>query len=286
MEQLIEQLYKMDISYRTVSMIQDKDGVLVARIHHDNGTYILKYFKNHEYRREIRNYKILEQLHIPTLTILHSTDCALLMEDIEGSAAHRLGMDDDLKDIEVAGRIAHWYRLLHQNGYDYVARYGTDLYDESDVITKENIKKIKKITATEELPVWKLFDENFDEIKYKISQVKRTLTYNDFYYTNLIVAKDKSTAFMYDYNLLGKGYVYSDIRNVCSSLDPKAKHVFLSNYGTFDRKEIIIDDVASVISTLYFACKRPLFPKWANEELETLRGNYIDKVNLLLHTKF
>ena len=36
----------------------------------------------------------------------------------------------------------------------------------------------------------------------------RTLTYNDFYYTNMMVAKDKSSALMFDYNLLGKGYVY------------------------------------------------------------------------------
>lgn len=286
MEHLIEQLHEMNISYHTISMIQENDGIFVARIHHNSGTYILKYFQNREHRREITNYKILEKLHIPTLTVLHSTDCALLIADIKVSSTHRLGIANDLKDIEVATRIADWYRLLHQNGYDYVARYGNDLYDESDVINEANIKKIKQITATEELPVWRLLDENLDEIRYKIAQVKRTLTYNDFYYTNLIVRKDKSAAFMYDYNLLGKSYVYSDIRNVCSSLGSEAKHAFLSSYGTFDTKEIIIDDVASVISALYFACKRPQFPQWANEVLATLRGNYIDKVNLLLHTKF
>ena len=37
-----------------------------------------------------------------------------------------------------------------------------------------------------------------------------TLTYNDFYYTNLAVLKDGTSAIMFDYNLLGKGYAYAD----------------------------------------------------------------------------
>ena len=116
----------------------------------------------------------------------------------------------------------------------------------------------------------------------KIKNLPRVLTYNDFYYTNLIVAKDKSSAFMFDYNLLGKGYVYSDIRNVCYSLGENAKRTFLEAYGEFDKSEIIVDDVASVLVTLYHACQRKHFPDWANSVLDDLKNNFDKKVQVLL----
>lgn len=282
MKHVIEQLGEMDFSYNSIAKIQDENGIIVARVYHNNGTYIIKYFNNSDHRRELVNYKILKELNISTLTIYKTTDCALLMEDINSISGYRLGTADDLNDTEVAFRIANWYRSLHQNGYDYVNYNGANLYDESDFITKENIETIMRVTATERLPVWSLFIENFDEIKHKITRARRTLTYNDFNYTNLIVAHHKSSAFMFDYNLLGKGYAYSDIRNVCSSLGERAKEAFLSGYGSFDVSEIAVDDVASVITTLYLACKRSEFPQWANSTLEILQGDYMDKVKLLI----
>ena len=146
------------------------------------------------------------------------------------------------------------------------------------------VKFIKEKTGTQNLPVWKLINDNFDVIVSKIRCLPRVLTYNDFYYTNLIVAKDKTSAFMFDYNLLGKGYVYSDIRNVCYSLGENAKKAFLEAYGEFDKKEIIVDDVASVFVTLYHACKRKNFPSWANSTLNELKTDYENKVQTLLNS--
>ena len=111
----------------------------------------------------------------------------------------------------------------------------------------------------------------------------RVLTYNDFYYTNLIIAKDKSSAFMFDYNLLGKGYVYSDIRNVCSSLGENAQKAFIETYGEFDKSEIIVDDVTSVLVTLYYACQRKTFPSWANYALNELKNDFESKILLLIN---
>ena len=159
-----------------------------------------------------------------------------------------------------------------------------ELYDETDFITKENIEFIKEKTGTQNLPVWKLINDNFDIIVSKIKSLPRVLTYNDFYYTNLIVTKDKTSAFMFDYNLLGKGYVYSDIRNVCYSLGDCAEKAFLENYGEFDKSEIIVDDVASVLVTLYHACQRKIFPDWANATLNELKTDYENKVRLLLNS--
>lgn len=74
-----------------------------------------------------------------------------------------------------------------------------------------------------------------------------------------------------------------DIRNVCVSLSEVAKKAFLEEYGKFDTSEVIIDNVASILTTLYFACQKTQFPSWANYALKELRTGLIDKVNRLLY---
>lgn len=55
-----------------------------------------------------------------------------------------LGSREDMADQEVARRIAVWYQQLHNRGFSYVAQNGSDLYDESDDFTLENIAFIKE----------------------------------------------------------------------------------------------------------------------------------------------
>ena len=280
--QIKQELLKLNIPYIGIELIQNKDGVTVARIQSDKNSYIIKCFQNEGYKREINNYKLLKALNVPVINTIGFTDSAVLMEDVSRSETLRLGAKGDLDDEIVARRIAEWYRLLHTSGRAYVQKYGTELYDETDFITRENIEFIKEKTGTINLPVWKLINDNFDVIVSKINALPRVLTYNDFYYTNLIVAQDKSSAFMFDYNLLGKGYVYSDIRNVCSSLSQKAQAAFLEAYGCFDKDEIIIDEVACILVTLYHACQRKNFPSWAESALIELKTDYEQKLRKLI----
>lgn len=259
------QLEVLKIKYSVLTEIRSKDGISIFHVTCDDKSYILKYFANEADRREINNYQILTDLGLPTIQVMGTTECALLMEDIRQSKIYRLGVAEDLGDTAVATCIAKWYKLLHSRGKAFVAKHASMLYDETDVITKENINFIKSKMAKECNPVWNILLDNYEVVKKRINQLPKTLTYNDFYYTNLIVSKDKSTAFMFDYNLLGKGYIYSDLRNVCSSLHENVKTTFLKEYGEFDRSERDVDDIASVLITLYFAFKRDVFPKWAEE---------------------
>lgn len=277
-----QELKKLNTPYSTIDLIQNKDGVIVARVQSDEKSYIIKYFQNEDFKREIKNYQLLNDLNIPTVKVFGFTDSAILMEDVSQSDIFRLATNEDLDDVTVASQIAEWYKLLHINSIDYVNKYGSELYDETDFITRDNIEFIKEKTGTQSMSVWKIIDHNFDVIVSKIRSLPRVLTYNDFYYTNLIVAKDKTSSFMFDYNLLGKGYVYSDIRNVCSSLGENAKNAFLEAYGEFDKKEIIVDDVASVLVTLYHACQRKTFPSWTNYVLNELQTDYENKVKILI----
>ena len=156
------------------------------------------------------------------------------------------------------------------------------MYDEADFFTTENIACIKEKTGTQDTLAWVLLEQNFSAIDDLLLKVRRTLTYNDFYYTNMVVAKDKSSALMFDYNLLGKGYAYTDVRNVLSSLSEEAGKAFLNEYGTFDPIEKALDDVVSVVVTLYLACQRDEFPWWAQALLDELDTTFIEKIEYLL----
>lgn len=276
------ELKKLNIVYSTINLIKNKDGVIVARVQTDEKSYIIKYFQNEDFKREIKNYQLLKTLNIPTINVFGFTDSAILMEDVSQSDIFRLATNEDLDDVAIVSEIAEWYKLLHTRSKDFTEGNITELYDETDFITRDNIEFIKEKTGTQNLPVCKLIDDNFDSIVSKIKSIPRVLTYNDFYYTNLIVAKDKTSAFMFDYNLLGKGYVYSDIRNVCSSLGEEAKKAFVESYGGFDKSETIVDDVASVLVTLYHACQRKNFPVWADYALKELKQDYASKIKKLI----
>ena len=169
----------------------------------------------------------------------------------------------DKDGVTVARRIAVWYRQLHS--------LGESLYDEADSFTLENMAWIQEKTGTQAMPAWAQLEAQYEEILSLLHRVKRTLTYNDIYYTNLIVAKDTSSALMFDYNLLGKGYAYGDVRNVLSSLSKEAGAAFLEAYGAVDPLEQALDDVVSVVTSLFFACQREPFPRWAQSLLQEMK---------------
>lgn len=276
-----DELNKLGIACDSFSILQDKDGVTVARIASNEKSYVVKCFQKDEYKRELENYRLLESLGIPTIRVIVSTDSALLLEDINCSSTYRLGIEEDMSDPEIARRIAVWYKLLHSRGYGYICQHGESMYDEADFFTLDNIAFIKEKTGTQDATAWVLLEQNYTAINDLLRKARRTITYNDFYYTNMVVAKDNTSALMFDYNLLGKGYAYTDVRNVLSSLSEKAGKAFLDEYGMFDPVEKALDDVVSVVVTLHLACQRDVFPWWAQSLLDELDSTFIEKMECL-----
>ena len=274
---------KFGITADSFEKIREKEGIALLRIKSGKRSFILKYFDNADFRREIRIYEILEETGIETVKVLGKTKKAILMEDISESKTLRLGKKEDLSDPLVAKALAKWYKKLHAAGYEYLKIHSEPFYCENSVITRENLVFIKEKTKTEDLPVWKTIDEKFSKIKREIESMKKTFNYNDFYYTNLVVSKDKTKAFMFDYNLFGKGPAYSDINNVGWSLSEKAKEAFLEEYGKIDEHEKLVEEIAMVLSSLFFACKREEFPDWGNELLEELKNGFNEKLEKMLN---
>lgn len=280
---LRRQLELMNVNAAEIDVLREKDGVTVARVNTDSGSRVLKYFSDPAQRREISNYRLLRSLGVPELCIFAETEEALLMEDMEGESRYRLGVESDMADVDVARMLAQWYRKLHESGMDYARSNGEKLYSELDYFTQENIAWVMMRSETRDLPVWKALNDNFDRISATISSIPLTLTYNDFYYTNLAVARDGTSAMMFDYNLLGRGTALMDIRNVTSSLSTEAGAAFMEAYGSYDfTREKLIDDVVSPVVTLTMAYKRKHFPSWAEYMLTYVKHGYIADVEALL----
>lgn len=270
MELIRSELEACGLTGAKYELIRDKEGVIVARVFTGEGTRILKVFEDEPSRREIANYHILTELGVPTLKVFRMTERSILMEDIEASPVLRLGREEDLHDPEVIQALAKWYRLLHGRGEEYVMAHGAGMYDEWDLFTRENIGLLMNALGGECRKPLERLEGRYPELRARMDAAPKTLCYNDFYYTNLAVADDKSMALMFDYNYLGKGCPINDFTNVTYWFTEEEKTLFLSEYGGMDMSLIELQDTISPVIDLVSAVKRGIFPDWAEEARQRL----------------
>ncbi len=259
------ELHSHGISSASFSLIREKDGVLVARVKQDERSFILKAFADGASLREIENYRILASLGVPTLKLYDAAERSILMEDIEASPVLRLGREEDMNDPAVVKALARWYRALHEKGAEYVREHGVGMYDEWDLFTLENIGLIGRSLGAECTRAVTRLKERFPEIKARIDAAPKTLCYNDFYYTNMAVNKDKSAALMFDYNFLGKGCPANDVSNAAYWFSEENKALFIKEYGGIDASLFELSALVSPAVSLISALKRGIFPDWAEE---------------------
>lgn len=261
-------------------LIREKDGVVLARVFAEGAPLILKLFLDEPSRREIENYRVLASLGVPTLRVFGQTSRSILMEDIEASSALRLGREEDLHDPDVIRSLAKWYRLLHGRGEEYVRAHGAGMYDEWDLFTEESVDLLMNALGGECRKPLERLRARYPELRARMDAAPKTLCYNDFYYTNMAVSKDKSEALMFDYNYLGKGCPINDFTNVTYWFTEDEKALFLSEYGGMDMSLLELQETISPVIDLVSAVKRGIFPDWAEEakrELiaDELRGRQI-----------
>lgn len=272
-ELLKVELDKINLKSNLFENLQSKDGIYVYRINLGDKTAVMKYFEKEKYRREILCYKKLMNSSIDTIPIINQTDRCIVMEDMDSSENYRLGIKKDLQDEKVITALGKWYRKFHSVKLTEDER--NNYYSEVGLLTKEKIEKTRKYDPENEC--FKFLELHWDKLINQHKKYEKCLNYNDFYYTNFIVSKDKSRAFMFDYNLMGVGYRYNDIRNVCSALNEEMRKTFMKEYGEFDLKEKIMDDWMSPLIALIYACQRDTFPNWGNESLDSLKDGSILK---------
>lgn len=265
-----EELRYYGLSAKNAVLIRHKEGVIVVRVSWNGGSAVLKCFENAEFCREIQSYDILERCGISTIAVLGKSDRSILLEDINSSVTYRLGEEGDLNNPQVIRALAAWYRTLHTNGEKYVLQYGAGMYEEWDCLTMMNIEAIRSRFRLSYCEGIEAFVDHYGKLLKIMDAIPRTLTYNDFHFSNMVVKKDASGAMMLDYNFLGKGCYVSDIRNVIYWLSEENRELFFSAYGEFDEKLFLIDKICSPLVTLYSAMKRNIFPGWAKKAMDDL----------------
>ena len=285
-----------NVSSKTIEdfqLIRAKDGVHVYKCLYDGTPAVVKYFEKEDDKREILNYRILMRHGIPTIKPLALGKAALVLEDISVSEYWRLGVKEDMSDADVTKCLARWYFTFHENGASVPELDG--LYYEFDSITEDNLNLlIQKLPEAKE--TFQFVLNHLDKLQELIYQPTFTLTYNDFYWTNFVVRKDKQAAMMFDYNLLGKGYRYSDFFNAGWSMSEEARSAFIYEYNRLffekhgylrteeEQKEKDINEVAAALFALIVAFgDRESFPDWAEKDRnEAVNGGLLLKVKKLL----
>lgn len=275
---LISELKRMNINPTSIEFIRNKDGVHTYVVSENEKHYFLKYFEKLEYRREITNYKILRDLNIPTISLVGFTDSSLLLEDINYSK-YRLCTEEDLQNNLIIKLISKWYKKLHINGHNY--SHKNNLYSELDLFSRENLKFLLDNNDIKQTPILEVIYKKYEFFKNHINSLETTLTYNDFHYSNIAVARDMSSVIIFDYNFLGRGCISSDISNVLWQLkNNELKCIFLDEYGEINQSERAIIDIVNPIIGLFIAFQKINFPSWGNQLIETLRSdNYYKMVN-------
>lgn len=264
-----KQLARMGVAFEKIECIREKAGVGVWRVWRGAlPPVILKTFAREEDRREISNYRLLKSLDIPTLSLLAATESAILLEDIDVSSTLRLGCEEDMTDPQVCRALGAWYHIFHARGRNH-ARPG--MYDETDCITHENLLTVMQRTGTESCSAWQTVFAALPRLHALYKSMDKTLSYNDFYYTNLAVSRDKSIAFPFDYNLMGKGLAASDVRNATWFMRSAAKEAFFSAYGPVSPCEQTMDEANSFLTTLCMAAAWETFPEWAQDALAAVQ---------------
>ena len=281
-----------DKPVEALSLIRAKDGVHVYRALYGGVPVVMKHFEREGDRREILNYRILQCRGVPTLRVLACGLSTLCMEDIGASESWRLGAAEDMADIDVAAGLAHWYFALHENGTDVPELDA--LYAEYDAITRKSLAMLME-RLPEARATFQYMLERFDELRHMIDSPSYTLTYNNFYWVNLAVRNDRRAAMMFDFNLMGKGYRFADIRNVCSALSETAGAAFVDAYNDLyiqkhghsrEAEEDIerqVDELASPLFSLISAYAREDFPAWAdNAKALVVDGTLLERTKRVL----
>ena len=99
---------------------------------------------------------------------------------------------------------------------------------EYDTLDPKIIRETASRLGLDHIPVFRLAVESIEKLKTAIHSLPQVLNYNDFYWGNLALSREREPlrAVVSDYGLPGIGLRYSDCRNVVSSLGEGARDAF------------------------------------------------------------
>lgn len=258
-------------------VIYRKHDYTLYRVRIADASYVVKWFGGPEHI-EIPAYRLLRECGVPTLPVHGLTESAVLLEDLAASPHWRLATAEDVERAEVGRAVADWYRLFHEAGHR-LPNLPAFLTREVDALTPESVLEIGERLEMGELPVWRFAADYLQALQDAFRAFPETLNYNDFHWTNLALTREEPLrAVIFDYDLLGIGPVYCDIRNVLGSLGESARSAFLEVYGPVDERITVFDEPLSVLYSLQVAVRQPSLPAWAQGCAQKARDGTLERL--------
>ncbi len=255
---------------------------LVCRVKCIQESYILKWFFSPGDNKEPRIYALLNQYEVDTLRVYNLTERALLLEDLQSSAEWRLANDSDLSKTETGKAIANWYLKLHRAGRSAlkdISGSNTFLTPWVNIITRRALQYAADVFDLKDEKVWETVFRSFEILKAKYLEYPQTFNYNDFAAENLALARVKDhplSAIIFDYDQFTTGLVYSDFRNVLSSLTGEAAATFRRNYDPVNESERYLDEPLDTLHGLIIASQRENKPTWVAPFLKSVSSGELE----------
>ena len=248
-------------------LISQSEEAVVQRVRFPNGEALVAKAFRDAWPVEIRAYGLLARLGVPTLRHLVQPPNLLLMEDLESSPRWRLATADDLLDDATGAAVGTWYTALHQAGSRLAQEAGglpAWLPAEAELVTHANLLQAARTLKLEGTSGLRAALAALPRLRNAYDQLPQTLTYNDFYWSNLALGRgDPRAAVMFDLHLLGRGPACADIRNIVGSLGPAAREAFLASMDPVDPRHEALDRPMATLHGLVVAAERPRLPAWA-----------------------
>ena len=261
-----------------IVLLNRKDDHALYRVTLAGSSYLMKWFTEAR-SSEIAAYRLLQQYGVPTLPLQGKSEQALLLEDLESSAAWRLATAEDCECEEIGRAVATWYTALHTAGLCMV-REGIPAFltREVDMLTSASVLATGERLGLAHLPVWRFAADHLERLKQAFRAYPETLNYNDAHWSNLVLSRaEPLRAIVFDYHLLGIGPVYCDIRNVCGSLGERARAAFREAYGAVDERIALLDAPLSQLYSLQVAAKLLHLPGWAKGCVQRVVSGELEK---------
>lgn len=293
------QIHSQNIDFKSVgikpsdidkfSILRNRNTHLVCRLECRQGSYILKWFDSPCDNKEIQVYSLLEKYEVDTLRVYERTERALLLEDLNSSEYWRLADQFDIGESETGTAIANWYLKLHQVGQSAIRALSGPkafLHPWVNIISRNSLIFAADVFDLKGQRIWDLVLGSSEILKKKYRKLPQTFNYNDFAAENLALSRSKDhplRAVIFDYDQFATGLVYSDIRNVISSLSGEAAAAFEITYGPVVEEERILDQPLAILHGLIIASRRENKPAWVEPLLESISSGDIEAgINLAL----
>lgn len=279
----INELQQLGIKLANMDLIREKDGISIYRVFINDKAFILKIIDNPKYLKEIMLYKLFEKIGLNTIQTYAMTDHCILMEDISTSKFLRLGKETDMTNPKIMYALAEWYKKLHTEGVELVKCLTNDSSFTNltlELFNESNIKQLSRFLNLDDNRFFESMLSHLINLRNKILSFNETLCYQDFHYENLVVSKDESIAFMFDYNMINIGYVESDLNNALWFSDEKSRCAFLENYGYVTESKIKLFYLIDIVVTLIEAMNNDVKAKYIDDIIGLIKdGSMLEQLN-------